>query len=1021
LKNEDMLNGERIHSESRGGFFVKKYWKHGKLLSIVLTLTLLFQGYPDAVKAHSNASISDFASVWIHNVSNLYHENASIGKNVTVNGVFENDYQSEYAPEKAVDGNLDTAWMPTAYRAWYSPTEMRDVESYINVDLGTNYLVDQVNIKELGNHIVNYTVRYSTDNATWMNLATTKAASDSGTLIQSGLSQPIVFRYVRLDIQKASGLPGIAEIEVSGKEATRFARNIASGKAKETSSDGRALTVDLGRAVEFDQIAIQEKGGKIGAYTISYSNDKLTWNVFAIGDRTGLAGATIVKADASVIGRYVKLDVAANDTPSIDAFEVYGKYANLDGVPNQTYMIGVGDLEGLHTAMRDAIPGDTIVMKNGEWVNAAIRFSADATAARPVTLRAETPGQVILKGNSSISINSPYLVVDGMYFKGDPATITPNSNDKLVSMNSDYGRLTNSYIDHYNPVSPSTGSVWVYLNGSYNRIDRNRFEGKNNSRPLIQQDKFGRRYNQIDHNYFYDIPKTDGANGREMIQLVGYGSSEELGNDGSYALVENNLFYKADGETQETISVKSNRNIIRNNTFVETKGGPTFRSGNFNTFQGNFIFGNHVEGTDGFRASGKYHTIVDNYIADVERFGISLTIGDFIEEHLTDSFKPALRTGTPLGRYPNYSQVKYGSISNNTIINTGRPGLWTWWKYKSGWAGAQRVAMPEDNMITNNIMTKTYISDKPTTPEEIAASPYAVYFHEVDTAPPLDRISGQLQSNTFAGNFAYADYDSNSPVFFNGADAAAGFAKEDPMLVKGSDGLYRPASNGPAAQAGANLRDRLPLTAADVGPSWIKDDDGGNDSDIPTLSAVGNSEVTEGHTLNMNLGMHNRMEELRAQMVTVTYDVYSFEIDPASIATVHDGTSILGVDSKPGVLKLILVHLSPAVGSPAELIRIPFIAKIGTANNDQDAEISIRSEAGLSDGSELQIDTIRFPVRIVQESAGYRTLGSLARMVPYYGARVGDPDWDRAKFADINRDGVVDIEDFIIVARNILE
>ena len=46
--------------------------------------------------------------------------------------------------------------------------------------------------------------------------------------------------------------------------------------------------------------------------------------------------------------------------------------------------------------------GDTIVMKNGIWTNQAISLKGTGTAAYPVVLEAETPGEVILNGSSKI-------------------------------------------------------------------------------------------------------------------------------------------------------------------------------------------------------------------------------------------------------------------------------------------------------------------------------------------------------------------------------------------------------------------------------------------------------------------------------------------------------------------------------------------------------------------------------------------------------------------------------------------
>jgi poly(beta-D-mannuronate) lyase len=51
----------------------------------------------------------------------------------------------------------------------------------------------------------------------------------------------------------------------------------------------------------------------------------------------------------------------------------------------------------LNAAMKNARPGDSIVMADGAWRDAVINFSAQVTAEQPVILRAQTPGKIFLK------------------------------------------------------------------------------------------------------------------------------------------------------------------------------------------------------------------------------------------------------------------------------------------------------------------------------------------------------------------------------------------------------------------------------------------------------------------------------------------------------------------------------------------------------------------------------------------------------------------------------------------------
>ena len=130
------------------------------------------------------------------------------------------------------------------------------------------------------------------------------------------------------------------------------------------------------------------------------------------------------------------------------------------------------DMVQLRTAIRAAKPRDVIVMKNGTWTDAQIVFDASATERAPVRLRAETPGGVILTGSSRLTSAAPYLVVEGLFFKGG-------------------------------------------------------FSGKNNRRPVMTN-RDGARRNRVETSHFKNIAFVD-ENGRETIQIMGYGMSEELG------------------------------------------------------------------------------------------------------------------------------------------------------------------------------------------------------------------------------------------------------------------------------------------------------------------------------------------------------------------------------------------------------------------------------------------------------------------------------------------------------------
>lgn len=70
----------------------------------------------------------------------------------------------------------------------------------------------------------------------------------------------------------------------------------------------------------------------------------------------------------------------------------------------------------LRRAISSAGPGDTIIMADRRWRDADIDFAAVGEPGRPITLRAQTPGKVVLCGRSRVHVGGRHLVVSGLRF-----------------------------------------------------------------------------------------------------------------------------------------------------------------------------------------------------------------------------------------------------------------------------------------------------------------------------------------------------------------------------------------------------------------------------------------------------------------------------------------------------------------------------------------------------------------------------------------------------------------------------
>ena len=245
-----------------------------------------------------------------------------------------------------------------------------------------------------------------------------------------------------------------------------------------------------------------------------------------------------------------------------------------------TAEILVSNVDELNKAISDAKPGTEIVMANGIWEDIQIRFVAKGTEERPTTLRAETPGEVIIQGQSDLKLGGEYLVVDGLYFKNGSSSsrsvIQFFINDDTLA---NHSRVTNCVIKDFNKPQRNKQDLWVLFKGRYNQLDHCYLAGKSNRGPTIRVDLAGnqsiKNYHKINNNHFGPRPPKGGPSA-ETIQLGNSSTSMAP----SHTIVQNNLFDKCNGEV-EVISSKTNFNEFRNNVFYKSEGSLVTRHGNY--------------------------------------------------------------------------------------------------------------------------------------------------------------------------------------------------------------------------------------------------------------------------------------------------------------------------------------------------------------------------------------------------------------------------------------------------------
>jgi poly(beta-D-mannuronate) lyase len=378
-----------------------------------------------------------------------------------------------------------------------------------------------------------------------------------------------------------------------------------------------------------------------------------------------------MKSEAAHVGELFRCGAAPLFTQVASAFAACAAVALGSAAVGAEYL--ASNASQITAALAVAGPGDVVVMADGVWTNQSITFADNGTSTSPVTLRAQTPGQVILNGASKLSINGNWLVVDGLRFEAGALT-----GGSIINLSGNNLRLTNTAIIDYNPPAITTEVDWVTVNGQDNRVDHNYFKNHNSIGQTLEVRHTAGVPNRarIDGNYFADRPAGNG-NGWETIRIGLSG----VATSNSFSVVENNLFERVDGEN-EAISNKSSNNIYRYNTFRDMRATLTLRHGNDSTVEGNFFLGENQEGSGGVRVIGQRHKIINNYFSGVDDNG-----GGAI----------AINRGQIDAEATGYQSVRDVVIAHNTIVNT----LGAMVRFDAG--ASDRPLLAENVTVANNV------------------------------------------------------------------------------------------------------------------------------------------------------------------------------------------------------------------------------------------------------------------------------------------------------------------------------
>ncbi|MEP1383979.1 MAG: polysaccharide lyase 6 family protein [Paraglaciecola sp.] len=404
----------------------------------------------------------------------------------------------------------------------------------------------------------------------------------------------------------------------------------------------------------------------------------------------------------------------------------------------------VENIEQFDEVVETLEPGDQVVLVDGIWTDVEFVFKAMGTAENPIELKAQTPGKVIITGQSNLAFSGEYIVISGLVFKNGS---TPTgevisfrtSNDDLANNS----RVTNVVIDNFSTEDRPMSDLWIAMYGKNNRLDHNSLVNKRNRgvTVAVRMNSEGSRKNHhlIEYNYF-GPRQILGSNGGETLRIGTSHFSREYSN----TTAQFNYFDRTNGE-HEIISNKSSGNSLINNVFFETQGTLTMRHGHFTKVEGNYFLGNRKPNTGGIRIINESQSVSNNYM-----YGLT---GKRLRGALV------IMNGVPNSPPNRYDPVIDSAMNNNIVIDSDHIEL-------GAGSDEERSAPPTTSEFKGNIILGksnltpftlyddmsginfegNYLNEEASTPitSGFASTPYSVSTNQYGLKSPVQALLDEI-------------------------------------------------------------------------------------------------------------------------------------------------------------------------------------------------------------------------------------------------------------------------------------
>ena len=368
--------------------------------------------------------------------------------------------------------------------------------------------------------------------------------------------------------------------------------------------------------------------------------------------------------------------------------------------------IFVADVEALVEAVREAVPGDTILLEAGVYEDCSLEIDVVGTETKPLVIRGADRESTVIGGQTRWELSGEYIQIENLRFRGLEDRGEKESSG-LVIVEASFCRITNCVFEE-NEALPL---ITVSRSGVHNRIDQNRFSRNPTVHLYIDPNRTTGEYplyTRIDHNTFSDVPMIPKGNGREIMKI---GRSPYTYGDGkAFARIEFNTFTRCDGEP-EIISNKCSANVFRGNRFIDCEGELVMRGGHDCVIMGN-TFENC---TGGIRLSGSRHLVLNNTVRGsrgTDRYldvpnagsGIRLVYGaDVVDPAYYFAVSGCLIAHNTIEGSRDVG-IELGTFKDRDLVATSSDGGKGWDAERLGVNTVLAVA-PFDNRIVSNVVS----------------------------------------------------------------------------------------------------------------------------------------------------------------------------------------------------------------------------------------------------------------------------------------------------------------------------